>query len=265
MSRSIASFFVIRMKDVASHKLYDELIPFYRLIDATEDHEDEVREMLREFDRALGPATQRRSLVELGSGAGNNAFYLREQFDCTLVDPSEPMLSLSRELNPACEHVVGDMRTVRLGRSFDALLVHDAICYMLTEADLAAAARTAFEHLRDGGVALFAPDCLRETFFEHTDDHGADSPDKTRGLRAVEWMWDPDPADSTYTVDYAFLLRDERGVRAVHDRHVEGLFSRETWVSVLRGAGFRVEIVGRDLGALEGPTPYASEIFLCRR
>ena len=108
--------------------------------------------------------------------------------------------------------------------TFDAVLIHDAIVYMTSEADLAAAAATAYAHTRPGGAALFVPDCLRDTFAESTDDHGGN--DGTHGFRAVEWMWDPDPQDTTYTVDYAFLLRDGSGVRAVHDRHIEGLFSR---------------------------------------
>jgi SAM-dependent methyltransferase len=247
------------------HALYDELVPFYRLLDPTEGHEDEVASFVAAFERALRPSETRRSLLELGAGAGNNVFYARDRFDCTLVDLSEPMLSLSRALNPACEHVVGDLRTVRLGRAFDAVLVHDAICYMLTEEDLAAAARTAFAHLRAGGAALFVPDCVRESFFESTDDHAADAVDGTRGLRVIEWMWDPDPSDTTYTVDYAFLLKDASGVRAVHDRHIEGLFSIETWQRILSEAGCRVEIVGRPLGDLGDATPYTDSMFLAMK
>ena len=40
------------------------------------------------------------------------------------------MLELSRTLNPDCEHLEGDMRTLRLGRTFDAVLIHDAVMYM---------------------------------------------------------------------------------------------------------------------------------------
>ena len=54
------------------------------------------------------------------------------------------------------------MRTVRLGRTFDAVLVHDAIDYMTTEADLRAAVETAYAHCRPG-VALFVPDDIAET------------------------------------------------------------------------------------------------------
>jgi trans-aconitate methyltransferase len=60
----------------------------------------------------------------------------------TLVDLSEEMLVVSRRLNPECEHLLGDMRTLRLGRSFDAVFVHDAIDYMTTEADLRRAVRS---------------------------------------------------------------------------------------------------------------------------
>ena len=52
-----------------------------------------------------------------------------QRFTCTLSDLSPQMLSLSRTLNPGCEHVLGDMRTLRLGRTFDAVFVHDAVMY----------------------------------------------------------------------------------------------------------------------------------------
>ena len=56
------------------------------------------------------------------------------------------------------------MRTVRLGRTFDAVLIHDAIGYMTTEADLRAAFETAETHLRPGGVFITSPDFFREDF-----------------------------------------------------------------------------------------------------
>jgi hypothetical protein len=54
------------------------------------------------------------------------------------------MRAMSRALNPDCEHLDGDMRSVRLARSFDAVFVHDAVCYMTTESDLRMAIETAF-------------------------------------------------------------------------------------------------------------------------
>jgi hypothetical protein len=46
------------------------------------------------------------------------------------------------------------MRTVRLGRAYDAVFVHDAVSYMASEADLRQAMETAFAHCRPGGIAV---------------------------------------------------------------------------------------------------------------
>lgn len=241
--------------------LYRELTPFYRLLDPIEDHASEVAEFVCAFEAAVSPAP--RTLLELGAGAGHNAFFLKQSFACVLADLSPEMLALSREINPECTHVAGDMRTLRLERTFDAVLVHDAIVYMTSRADLEAAVQTAFRHTRPGGAALFVPDCLQESFREQTDDH--EGRDGNRGLRCVEWMWDPDPADERYTVDYAFLLRDADGVRAVHERHEEGLFDRQTWIGVLSAAGFTAEVLPRPLPADEEEGAYCAQMFLGRR
>lgn len=223
--------------------LYGELAPWYHLIDPPEDHLDEAVVFRAAFERAV---PRPRTLLELGSGAGHNAVHLKAHFDCTLSDASEPMLARSRTLNPECRHVTGDMRTLRLGESFDAVLIHDAICYMSTRADLLAAVTTAFVHTRPGGAAIFVPDCVRETFVESTLLEMGD--DATRSVRNTMWSWDPDPNDDTCVVEFALLLREGTNVRAVHERHTFGLFSRATWLEVLREAGFDVEPLLRPLG-----------------
>ncbi|MBC8072616.1 MAG: methyltransferase domain-containing protein [Deltaproteobacteria bacterium] len=236
--------------------LYGELVDWYRLLDPPDDHADEVASFIAAFERAIeGPST---TLLELGSGAGHNAVHLAQRFTCTLSDVSAPMLELGRALLPDAEHVLGDMRTLRLGRSFDAVLVHDAVTYMTTEADLRAAIETAYLHTRPGGAAIFTPDQLRESFSESTELHEAD--DGERSLRCMMWSWDPDPHDTACMTEYAFLLRDGTDVRAVHERHVEGLFPRATWIALLEGVGYRVEGIARPIGDGEH-----DEVLLCRR
>ena len=236
--------------------LYADLTSWYRLIDPPQDHREEAEAFEAGLVRAIsGPAN---TLLELGSGAGHNACHLKRRFRCTLTDLSEPMLALSRELNPECEHQMGDMRSLRLRRTFDAVLVHDAVVYMTTEDDVLAALRTAFARTRPGGAAIVAPDHVRETFRESTAlIEGADA---TRSLRCLEWTWDPDPSDSTCTVEYAFLLRDGIRMQAVHDRHLEGLFSEEAWRRLLQTAGFSVATIARPIG-----NGAEDRVFLCRR
>ena len=183
-------------------------------------------------------------MLELGSGGGNNASYLKKHFQMTLVDLSPRMLALSKTINPQCEHKRGDMRTLRLRREFDAVFVHDAVMYMTTEADLRAAIETAFGHTKRGGAALFAPDYTRETFEPSTHSGGHDDPHSLRALRYLEWTWDPDPDDTQYTTEFSIMLRDEDGaVRHERDVHIDGLFARRQWLSFLRDAGFRAKAI----------------------
>jgi len=223
-----------------STRLYTDLASWWPLLSTPADYAEEAAF----FRQLLMDACNRppRTVLELGSGGGNNASHLKAHFQMTLVDLSPGMLAVSRALNPECEHVEGDMRSVRLGRLFDAVFVHDAIEYMTTESDLRAAMETAFAHCRPGGAALFVPDHVRETFQPDTKHGGHDG--DGRSMRYLEWTYDPDPSDTTYLTDFAYLLREADGsVHAEHDRHVCGLFGREDWLRLLHGVGFQPRVV----------------------
>ena len=224
-------------------RLYGDLAPWFHLLTAPEDYAAEAERYRRLILEAVPDA---KTLLELGSGGGNNASHLKRHFACTLSDVSPQMLTLSRELNPECEHVLGDMRTLRLGRTFDAVFVHDAVAYMTTEEDLRDCMATAHAHTRRGGVVLFVPDFTRETFGPGTTHGGHDGADG-RSLRYLAWSTDPDPGDTTYEVDYAVLLR-EPGLapRVVHDHHLEGLFPEHTWLYLFDRVGFDVAVHAGD-------------------
>jgi SAM-dependent methyltransferase len=196
--------------------------------------------------------------LELGSGGGNNASHLKAYFEMTLVDLSPEMLEVSGTLNPDCEHVLGDMRSVRLGRQFDAIFIQDAISYMTSESDLRQAIQTAYTHCKPGCFALFHPDYVRETFREASSIGGHSGSD--RALRYIEWTWDPDPEDCTYRMDFAYLLRDPEGaVRCEPDEHLCGLFDRPVWLHLIEACGFQAAVVPFTHSEIP---PGSSEVFL---
>ena len=215
--------------------LYSELADWYPLLTPVGDYAEEAAfylGLLQAHCRQLP-----RTLLDLGSGGGHVAAYLKARLTCTLIDLSPAMLAVSRRLNPECEHRWGDMRTLRLGRVFDCVLVHDAVSYMATREDLARAVATAYAHTAPGGVALFQPDFVAETFAPGTETGGSNA--DGRALRYLEWRWRPEADGTTYVTDMAYLLRDANGVVEVrHDRHVLGLFSKMDWLELIGAAGF---------------------------
>ena len=240
-------------------RIYSDLAPWFHLLTHPSDYEDEASYYTRVIQAASDGRAQ--TLLELGSGGGNNASHMKRRFECTLTDLSGEMLELSRTINPECEHIQGDMRTLRLGRTFDAVFVHDAVMYMTTEDDLGAVIETAAAHLAPGGVVLLVPDTLRETFVADVRNGGHDGPDG-RSLRYLEWTYDPDPDDTTFEVDFAVILREPSApARLVHDHHVFGLFGRDVWLRLISEYGLDAVVVD----GIEHPHPGEFETFVARR
>jgi SAM-dependent methyltransferase len=231
------------------YRLYTELAEWWPLISPPEQYAEDAAWLAKAFSSASIPV---RDVLDLGSGGGHVAAHLKARLAMTLVDVSEPMLAVSRELNPECAHVRGDMLTVRLGRGFDAVLVHDAADYLDGEPQLRRLAETAFAHCRPGGIAVFAPDHTAETFRPGTGGGGgSDGAGRQASFR--EWTSDPDPSDDWILADYEFVLRaaDNR-VQVVREAHRLASFAAETWRRALAGAGFDPEV-----STAPGPDPRA--------
>ena len=233
--------------EIKKNRMYDEFAHFWTLISKPEDYAEEASHWRRVLRDKLGEG--RHEVLELGVGGGNNLSHLTGDFKATAVDISEKMLANSRKLNPDVEHFVGDMRTVRLGRTFKAVLIHDAINYMQTEEDLCAAFNTAREHLPPGGVLVTSPDYFLETFEDGVVRHRKQSEGKIE-LTYIEYDYDLDPIDSEYESVMFYLIRQKGQLRVELDRHVLGLFPLKTWLELMEEAGFVVEKYDCDVSAV---------------
>lgn len=226
-------------QDTEFPRLYHDLASWFPILTSPEDYKEEA-----EFYRkTIVSACRNRplTLLELGSGGGNNASHLKAHFSMTLVELSPDMIKVSELLNPECEHIQGDMRDIRLGRLFDAVFIHDAVTHMTTENDLRSAIETAYLHCKPGGAALFCPDYVKENFKPGTKTGGHDVGE--RSLRYLLWEWDPNPSDNTYITDFAYLIREGDEVRCEYDRMIMGLFSRELWSRLITEVGFQAVYV----------------------
>src|ERR1700689_3411124 len=106
------------------YRLYQDLARWWPLISPPAEYVADAAVLARVFAAAASPV---RTVLDLGSGGGHVVVHLKGQLELTLVDLAEEMLAGAWEHNPECEHVQGDMMTIRLGRQFDAVLVHDSV------------------------------------------------------------------------------------------------------------------------------------------
>lgn len=179
------------------------------------------------------------TLLDIGCGGGKNVLNLKRDFNVTGLDLSPTMLAQAKELNPESTFVHGDMRTFRLNRTFDAVLMDDAISHMNCRDDFVAAFRAAYAHLSPGGVLVATPDVTIESFQQNKT---TTTPVTRNGLDVVfiENVYDPDPADEHYEATILYLIRDHGRLRIETDHWTMGIFSLETWRQVLRETGFQV-------------------------
>ena len=126
--------------------LYDLVFP--------EPNQTQV-EMCREtFKRYLSlPPT---SLVDIGCGNGRLLASLSASIpECWGVDLVESNIAYARSRARACVFHVGDMRTVRLGRTFDVVTcLGNALSYLLADVDLEKAIATFEVHARPGSLLI---------------------------------------------------------------------------------------------------------------
>ena len=132
----------------------------YDLLYSDKDYEAECDFVEAIFHKLDVPV---KTILDLGCGTGGHAIPLAQRgYQVTGVDRSEEMLMIVRQKAQSAgvevEFVLGDIRRVELERTFDAVIAMFAvISYQTTNADLAAACRTARRHLKPGGIFTF--DC----------------------------------------------------------------------------------------------------------
>ncbi len=97
-----------------------------------------------------------RELLEFGSGTGRHGRLLAERaYRVTGIERSAAMVARALP-SPGFRCLPGDIRTVQLGRTFDAVLsLFHVVSYQVGNADVQAVFARAAEHLLAGGLFVF--------------------------------------------------------------------------------------------------------------
>lgn len=225
---------------------YNEMAWTEDLLADPADYEDEVMVCVDLIKRtAVEPP---KTLLHLGSGAGGHDWIFKRHFKVTGVDLSLGMLNKARAVHPDIAYIEDDMRTVRLNRQFDAVVIPDSIDYMASLDDLRQALETAAMHLKTGGVLLVVGK-TKETFQNNNFSYTGERDGVHVTLLENNYINPFIP--NTYEATFVYLIR-QRGELTVHtDHQVLGLFPLATWETLFRDVGLILET--EDLNGVYDP------------
>ncbi|MDI6815631.1 MAG: class I SAM-dependent methyltransferase [Actinomycetota bacterium] len=206
-----------------------------------------------------------RKVLHLGCGAGGNDYVFKRHFDVTGVDIAEGMLEIAKQLNPEVTYRHGDMRTIELGESFDAVVIPDSIGHLTTVEDLRAAIMTSRNHLNPGGVLLITANLANDftaNNFVYTGSRGDIE------ITVFENNYIPDPAGTTYEATFVYLIRN-KGELEIHTDHGSiGLFRLEKWLNLFKEEGLDVAKIQLERSYdrfIAGEGKYLQHIFVCNK
>lgn len=242
---------------------YGDLAWTERLLADAQDYRREA-EPLIELIRSAAPVAVQ-TLLHLGSGAGGHDQFFKQAFKVTGVDASPGMLALARETNPEVEYLEGDMRHVRLGRTFDAVAVPDSSDYLCTRQDIQRTLATAAAHLKSAGVLLLTTKPA-ETFCANNFAYSGER-DGIHVTLLENNHVDPYRPES-YQAVFVWLIRQDGQLRIHHETHQLGLFPRRVWEEAFERAGFEMDasmIDGHYERWLLGHGSYRQTVFVGRR
>jgi len=221
-----------------NQRLYGDLAWVWPIISPPEDHIEEAELFANTIEE--NTKIEVNTLLNLGCGGGHDDNTLKKYFQITSVDNNEAMLELARKLNQEVTYYQGDMRIIRLGKCFDAVIITDAINYLRTTKDLRRVFVTAYKHLKSGGIFLTFVEEIAGKFKQNNTTCSTHSQDDVE-ITFIENQYDPDPTDTSYEATFIYLIRC-RGELVIHtDRHLCGIFKLETWLNLLKEVGFEVK------------------------
>lgn len=222
---------------------------YYDLIYRDKDYRQEA-DFVRALLERLAPGC--RTILELGCGTGGHAEHLaRAGLEIHGVDISADMLQLasaryarlSPELRSRLLLSQGDVRSVDLGRTYDAVIsLFHVMSYQTTNQDLLDAFATARRHLKPGGLLVFdcwyGPAVLSDppaVRVKRWEDNGI------RVLRIAEPVMFPN--DNTVDVNYQILVDEISGNQTVqiNETHRMRYLFRPEIELMLASAGLGLE------------------------
>jgi SAM-dependent methyltransferase len=215
----------------------------YDALYADKDYRGECDLLERAF--ATYASSRVATILDLGCGTGVHAHELaRRGYEVVGVDRSEAMLESARRGTTTAAFMQGDLRSVDLGRPFDAVVLLFAVLgYQLSNADVLAGLATARHHLEQGGLLGFDVWYGPAVLAQHP---------STR-TRTVNWgdrqlvrrsSGTLDAGRHVVRVDFELTTGDGQGEQLVVEAHEMRYFFADELKHYLEESGFELVRIG---------------------
>jgi SAM-dependent methyltransferase len=190
-----------------------------------------------------------RSLLDVACGTGGHLRHLRRWYDVTGVDVDPAMVAEARVRLPQVPVLEADMRTLALGRSFDAAVcLFSSVGYLRSTEELTAAVGAMSRHLNPGGVLIVdgwvRPDAWISGGKTEVTVAASDTVHVVRMTRSRR-------QDDRTSLEMHHLIATADGIDYVVDVHELTLFAPDDYEAAFSGSGLVVDTIdgplaGRD-------------------
>lgn len=219
-------------------KIWTELARYYDKIHHRKDYRKEVDFLEKVFKKHR---LKVRDILDVACGTGNHAAVLvRRGYNVVGIDLHEEMLEIAREKVRNVKLVEGDMRDLKLDRTFDVVIcMFNSIAYNQTLSELRRTLSGFRKCLKARGIIVFDNHFLRERF--------------VHGYRGVMGYDDDELTIARFSfseklgkkgrITFSYLIREGNDFNYIRgDVHEFGLFSLSEIIEAMKEAGFATEV-----------------------
>jgi SAM-dependent methyltransferase len=195
----------------------------------------ELRRIIEEFS----PGSK--TLLDVACGTGAHLAELKQWYEVEGADLSPAMLAVAGERLPGVPLHEADMRTLDLGRSFDAVIcLFSSIGYVTEPAEMRSAVGRLAAHVAPGGVLILdgwvRPDEWREGFRPEPD---IAQDDEALVVRLAFTRREGNITD----MDMHHLVQTAEGIDYFVENHRLALTPTEDYVSAVESAGLDARVI----------------------
>jgi SAM-dependent methyltransferase len=229
--------------------VYEKSARIYDLLYVGTGIKDYAAEAVELHGIIQGANPNAHSLLDVACGTGAHLAELRRWYAIEGVDLSPAMLVMARSRLPGVPLQVADMRTLGLGKSFDAVVcLFSSIGYATNPAEMRSTIDHLAAHVAPGGVLILDGWVRPEDW--HDDFRGQPDIASDDEVMVVRLAFSRRKGSIT-ELDMHHLVRTSAGIEYFTESHRLALTPTRDYVSAVEGAGLRARVIadympGRD-------------------